>query len=190
MTAALIALCGVVLAQFVLYTNNRSQQGLQRATMEQQQKQHEAQLTATAAIERGKHRRQMEIDAMVAAYAAASRMVGAYRELLAAIDDAAQEQFTVSGRVPQDTERIVVVRQACRLALAESDTAAGMLSVLGFTGAYGGMTALRDAVTDSLLSSRDGRPDETAVDLIVASQKGLIAELHAVRHVVFDGDDG
>jgi len=188
MTAAVIALCGVVLAQFVLYTSNRSQQKLQRTALEQQQKQHESQLVAAAALERGKHRRQMQIDAMVAAFAVASRMVGAFGELTAAIDDAAREQFTVRARVAQDTERIVVARQACRLALAESDAAAGMLSVLGFTGACTAMTALRDAVQVSLQRSLAGRPDDAAVERIVASQDGLIAELHAVRHAVFDGE--
>jgi len=111
-------------------------------TQRGQQRLSTAQRVAAADQEQQRQRRQMQVDALTKAQSAAGDAVEGFREMLAAHQAAEQEQFTVPGKGPRDTEQITAARQRCRSGVAVCDGTANLLLVLGLGSAHLAMVSL------------------------------------------------
>ncbi|KZL33190.1 MULTISPECIES: hypothetical protein [Rhodococcus] len=98
--AASIAFLGVVYTQRRTARATRAQLRLQSVLALRQQRQHEAQLEATAELERSKHRRQVEYEALSAALPAVMDARDAIIQLLGRIDERDPQSPLRGGTTP------------------------------------------------------------------------------------------
>lgn len=129
---------------------------------------------AVADLERVKQGRQVMVEALNAAMGASDRVVGDFRGLRDAVDDARNAQFTAPGRAPRETERIVSARQTCRLALTTCEGTASKLSLVGFSAAHDAMVELIDSAAILLAADPTAWQDGTRIDTIVALHSKVV----------------